>query len=39
MNTMFLVDFEGTQEMFRLVYDFIRGDLWIDEEEEYPVIP
>ena len=31
-NTMFLVDFEGTQKCFRLVYDIIHGDAWLDEE-------
>ena len=29
---MFLVDFEGTQKYFRLIYDIIHGDAWIDEE-------
>lgn len=29
---MFLVDFDGTQKYFRLIYDIIHGDAWLDEE-------
>ena len=31
---MFLVEFEDATEYFRLIYDYINEDLWIDEEEE-----
>ena len=34
LNTMFLVEFEDATEYFRLIYDYINEDLWIDEEEE-----
>ena len=34
-NTLFLVDFEdGTLKSFRLIYDLVRGDAWLDEEFE-----
>ena len=33
-NTMFRVDFQGTKKSFRLIYDILRGDAWLDKEEE-----
>ena len=34
-NTLFLVDFEdGILKSFRLIYDLVRGDAWLDEEFE-----
>ena len=33
-NTMFMVDFQDTKKSFRLIYDILRGDAWLDKEEE-----
>lgn len=36
LNTMFIVQFDDKpdeQELFRIIYDYVNGDLWIDEPE------
>ena len=36
INSMFIVDFDdGFDETFRLIYNFIAEDLWIEGQEEY----
>ena len=34
INSMFIVDFDDGPETFRLIYNFIADDLWIEGQEE-----
>ena len=36
LNTMFLVQFPEKQEAFRLIYDYINNDVWINADHEEP---
>ena len=33
MNSMFRVQYDNGEELlFRVIYDFIKGDLWVEQE-------